>query len=97
LCTLTYIANFDNDAEYPENYEGAERVNRLILAWEFLAKWGEQMWFFTVPMVLISIFSISIMPVAVYACFNKLSGMLFASNVGAWLDQQGRSKGTTRS
>ncbi len=49
------------------------------------------MWLFTVPLILIAIYTDSLMPPAVYACFNKFAIMLFASNVGAWLDQQPRS------
>jgi len=67
-------------------------VNRWILLWHFLNRWMEESWGFLIPLLLIKTFPDSLVPIAVYAFFNKLIGLLFASNLGAWLDQQSRSR-----
>jgi iron-regulated transporter 1 len=58
----------------------------------FLTKWGDQMFDFVVPLVMIYIYPDNLQPPAIYALVNQFVCVVFGQSLGNWIDMTPRLK-----
>ena len=62
----------------------------MLFASHFLSAWGDRMWQFAVPLLLMEMFIDNFTPTAIYALVVYSSCVQFMPSIGTWVDQKHR-------
>ncbi|DAZ93818.1 TPA: hypothetical protein N0F65_004207 [Lagenidium giganteum] len=70
--------------------EMPERVRMYLYASHFLSAWGDRMWAFAIPILLMEVFVDTLLPSAAFSMVTYLSCIVAIPSVGRCLDQMNR-------
>lgn len=77
-----------------EEYEGLldNKKDNFILLYisHFLSSWGDRMWQFVIPVILMIIFKNTFMPTAIYMLSIYLGNIIGMQFIGKWIDKSNR-------
>eukprot|EP01088_Endostelium_zonatum_P008575 TRINITY_DN21721_c0_g1_i1.p1 TRINITY_DN21721_c0_g1~~TRINITY_DN21721_c0_g1_i1.p1 ORF type:complete len:536 (+),score=73.73 TRINITY_DN21721_c0_g1_i1:73-1680(+) len=76
------------DEKYTPESEQSEGL-KLILS-HACTRFGDKMWAFVIPLILIDIFSKTLTPTALLGFFTTLVNVLFSTTIGYWIDRTDR-------
>lgn len=89
------IQLFNNKETKNENssllpYKNRQKYLKLVYISHFLSSWGDRMWQFAIPVILMIIFKNTFIPTAIYSIIIYLGNILAMPLIGKWIDKINR-------
>jgi solute carrier family 40 (iron-regulated transporter), member 1 len=72
------------------HYQHREKYLKLLYISHFLSCWGDRMWQFAIPVILMIVFKNTFMPTAVYCIIIYVGNMIAMQYIGNWIDKNNR-------